>query len=49
MADTGSDLVLGVIDIFSLLGLFVLTLVVRFYSARRDRNRVEQLMSETDS
>lgn len=46
MADTGSDLVLGMVAIFTILGMFSASLLVRFNSARREKERIEQLMNE---
>ena len=39
-------LILGIVDIFSLLGLFVISLYLRARSTQRDKERVEQLMNE---
>ena len=46
MADTGSDLILGVVAIFTILGLFSASLVVRFNNVRREKDRIDQLMKE---
>ena len=46
MADTGSDLVLGLVAIFTILGLFTASLVVRFNNVRREKERIEQLMED---
>jgi hypothetical protein len=46
MADTGSDLILGLVAIFTVIGLYSASLVVRFKNARQEKDRIEQLMKE---
>jgi hypothetical protein len=46
MADTGSDLILGLVAIFTIITLYSASLAIRFNNVRREKKRIEQLMKE---